>query len=238
MPIQFQCDGCGRQFAVKEQYAGKKTKCDRCGRVLVIPHTIVAQDEGLERREKFITFTQLAAKPKLQRRKLPVTVFVVVLIIAISGFFVWRYLTTPHRRGVRLFEKRSYVGAAEEFQKAINAGSNVCDSHIYLGRIYAIQKDYERAIGECKKALDIVPKSRDAHKFLIVIYQLNNQPGEAERLWDKASNLPGLDRGFALAKIMPSPSGGKLRPEVIAAYNDILKGTNGQPQKKKPRQIF
>jgi len=238
MAIRFQCSGCGKQFTVKEQYAGKKTRCDRCGRVIEVPRTSTLQDEELDRREKFITFTRLAARPKPRRRKLPVTTLVILLIAGISVFVAWRYFNAPYRRGVRLFEKGSYSEAAGEFKKGMGSGSNVGRCHIYLGRIYAVQKDYKKAISECKSALEVAPKSRDAHFYLIIIYQLDNQMAEAERTWDKASNLPGTDRGFTLSRIMPPPSGSALTPEAIAVYNDILKGIRRKSQKKNPGRLF
>ena len=36
MPITFGC-GCGRQFAVAEEFAGKRTKCPACGSALTVP---------------------------------------------------------------------------------------------------------------------------------------------------------------------------------------------------------
>ena len=134
-------------------------------------------------------------------------------------------MSTPFGKGKKAFEQGNYEEAAGKFGKAIDADSNLYYSHLYLGRIYAIQKDYGKGINECKKAFDMAPKSPDAYTFLIVIYQLNGQPREAERLWDKASNLPGLGKGFALKSIMPSPTERELRPGVAAYYVDILKGT-------------
>ena len=143
------------------------------------------------------------------------------LLLSVSGCTG----SSPYGKGVKLFKNGDYEQATKEFQKAIDEGSNLYLSHIYLGRIYGVQKDYEKAIGECRKALDMSPKSPQAYIPLIVLYQLNNQMGEAERLWDKASNLPGLGKGFALKEVMPSPTGGNLKPGEISYYQEILKGT-------------
>jgi ubiquitin-protein ligase len=35
--IQFTCPGCGRAFAVPEQYAGRKANCKNCGGPIVVP---------------------------------------------------------------------------------------------------------------------------------------------------------------------------------------------------------
>jgi hypothetical protein len=43
MPIQVTCpnDACGKTFAVKDEYAGRKAKCPACGGVLTIPNGAV-----------------------------------------------------------------------------------------------------------------------------------------------------------------------------------------------------
>ena len=143
------------------------------------------------------------------------------LLLSVSGCTGF----SSYGKGVKLFKNGSYAEATKEFQKAIDKGSNLYLSHLYLGRIYGVQKDYKKAIEECRKALDMSPKSPQAYVPLIVLYQLNNQPGEAERLWDKASNLPGLGKGFALKEVMPSPTGRELKPGEISYYHEILKGT-------------
>ena len=131
---------------------------------------------------------------------------------------------SPYGKGVKLFKSGSYAEATKEFQKAIDTDSNAYFSHIYLGRIYGIQKDYEKAMKECKKAMGMAPKSPQAYVFLIVLYQLNNQPGEAEQLWDKASNLPTFGKGFVLKEIMPSPRREKIKPGKVSYYHEILRG--------------
>ena len=134
-------------------------------------------------------------------------------------------MSTPFGKGKKAFQQGKYEEASKEFEKAVAAGSDLYHSHLYLGRIHAIQKDCGKGVDECKKALDIAPKLHDAYTFLIVIYQLNNQPREAERLWDKATNLPAGAKAFGAKRIMPSPTRKGLRPETAAYYMDILKGT-------------
>jgi hypothetical protein len=221
--IRFRCERCGKDFAVKERFSGKKTKCDGCGLVLVVPQTSAVEEEGAGRRDKFITFTQLTAKPAKRKKKAPVGWIFLVLIVAAGAFFGWRYFNTPYRKGRKLFEAGSYAEAAKEFQNSLNAGSSAYGSHVYLARIHAIGKEYAEATEECKKAIKAEPKARGAYLYLIVIYQLDGQLGEAEKLWNDVSNMPGIDRGFVLAKIEPPPAGG-LTAKRIDAYHDMLKG--------------
>jgi ubiquitin-protein ligase len=35
--IDFNCNGCGRSYSVKEEFAGRKTRCKVCGAALVVP---------------------------------------------------------------------------------------------------------------------------------------------------------------------------------------------------------
>ncbi|MHC4404414.1 MAG: hypothetical protein ACYTG0_32575 [Planctomycetota bacterium] len=37
MPIQVQCGGCKRRYAVPDQFAGKKARCKKCGQSMVVP---------------------------------------------------------------------------------------------------------------------------------------------------------------------------------------------------------
>ena len=154
-------------------------------------------------------------------------VSVCVALVALVTFLGCGMFTS-FGKGKKAFTAGNYEEAEKEFKKAIDEGSDAYKSHVYLGRIYALRKDYSKGIAECKKAFDMTPKAPEAYMFLIVIYQLNGQPGQAERLWDDASNLPGIGKGFALHGIMPPPGGGELRPEVIVRYIEILKGTASQ----------
>jgi hypothetical protein len=231
MPIKFRCESCGRQFVVKEQFAGRRTKCSQCGKILTVPDVAVPQGEMPDRRETFVNLARVAAKPRPPRKRFPIGWILLVLVIAAGAFFAWRHFSAPYVRGTKLFKNGSYDDAALHFQKAIEAGSHECDSHVYLARIHALRENYEEGISECNKALAVASKDRNAHVFLIIIYQLNNQFQEAEMTWDKAKDLPGLNRGFVLAAIQPPPVQQKLHPMKLAHYEDILKESSaiGRP---------
>src|SRR5439155_17653431 len=38
MPITLTCPSCGKQCAVKEEYAGQQVKCPSCPAVITVPH--------------------------------------------------------------------------------------------------------------------------------------------------------------------------------------------------------
>src|SRR5690348_8984728 len=42
MSIRFSCAQCGKAFAVGEQFAGKRVKCNECGAALTIPAATAA----------------------------------------------------------------------------------------------------------------------------------------------------------------------------------------------------
>lgn len=156
------------------------------------------------------------------RRKYYVWLAAISILVSLWGCGMF----TPFGKGKKAFRQGNYGEAVEEFKKAIiiEEGSDAYQSHVYLGRIYAIRKDYTKAITECKKAFDMYPGSPDACVFLIIIYQLDGQMGKAEKMWDKVSGLPGQGKGFVLAQILPPPRRGPLRPHKVASYVDMLKG--------------
>lgn len=45
MPISFSCSDCGRQYKVKDELAGKRTKCKDCGSPIQVPHGDEEEDE-------------------------------------------------------------------------------------------------------------------------------------------------------------------------------------------------
>ena len=45
--ISFQCPACGKKLKVKDEFAGKKGKCPKCGNVINIP--ALGEGEGSHR---------------------------------------------------------------------------------------------------------------------------------------------------------------------------------------------
>lgn len=37
MPITFECDQCRRRYQVSDEYAGKRSRCQQCGNILIVP---------------------------------------------------------------------------------------------------------------------------------------------------------------------------------------------------------
>lgn len=60
MPISFGCP-CGKQFAVKDEFAGRRTKCPGCGAALTVPAP-AAEPEELSDEDK--AFRALAEAPE------------------------------------------------------------------------------------------------------------------------------------------------------------------------------
>src|SRR4051794_30681785 len=48
MPIPVSCPSCSATFRVKDEYAGKRAKCPKCGEPLTIPTAIQAAETLLE----------------------------------------------------------------------------------------------------------------------------------------------------------------------------------------------
>lgn len=43
MPVSFKCSGCGKPMTAKEEHAGRRIKCGKCGTILTIPGAKPAQ---------------------------------------------------------------------------------------------------------------------------------------------------------------------------------------------------
>jgi hypothetical protein len=52
MSIQFACE-CGKQFSVKDEFAGKRTKCPACGGALTVPMPATEPDDLSEEDKAF-----------------------------------------------------------------------------------------------------------------------------------------------------------------------------------------
>lgn len=72
MPITVDCSGCGKQYRVSDQAAGKRLRCRECGRDMIVPMPSAASDES-DPFEALVAMEQSAsppATPPSQRRPL------------------------------------------------------------------------------------------------------------------------------------------------------------------------
>ncbi len=45
MAIKFSCGSCGKRFAAKEEHAGKKSKCPKCGSGIEVPFPLTWEED-------------------------------------------------------------------------------------------------------------------------------------------------------------------------------------------------
>ena len=83
--------------------------------------------------------------------------FVVALFI-ISGIF-GKSANAHFNKGVEKY----YKGAIEEYSESINKNHNVAKSYLSRGIAKYYMQDYEEAIADQKKAIEIDPKYADAY---------------------------------------------------------------------------
>ena len=90
MAISVTCE-CGKQFRVKEEYAGKRAKCPECGRPVVIPTTntsTVPVESGNNARPDFVERILEQSKQNRSQTDIPIwlAASAIGVIIITSGF--------------------------------------------------------------------------------------------------------------------------------------------------------
>ncbi|MDH3837756.1 MAG: adenylate/guanylate cyclase domain-containing protein [Desulfobacteraceae bacterium] len=85
--------------------------------------------------------------------------------------------------------KQSVQTAEELVQKAISLSGKNADARIYLARIYLVKRQYDKAIAEGKRAVEMAPNSAFAHAALASTLRYVGRPEEAITLYKKAIRL-------------------------------------------------
>jgi ribosomal protein S27E len=67
MPITVQCEGCGKQYRVSDQAAGKRLRCRECGRDMLVPMPGAASEEA-DPFEALVAMERGVAPPSQQKR--------------------------------------------------------------------------------------------------------------------------------------------------------------------------
>jgi adenylate cyclase len=85
--------------------------------------------------------------------------------------------------------KKSLQTAEELVKKAISLSGVNADAHAFLGRIYLTKKQYDEAIAEGKRAVEMAPNSSFVHAALAYSLKNAGRPEEAITLYKKAIRL-------------------------------------------------
>lgn len=140
MTIQVTCQGCGKQYAAKDELAGKAVRCKNCGSTVRVPQPEVdlakvdlsdlgeieapsqAQPLPPVRPAKAATQAKLAlAFAKLGRWKIPVVAAAAMLVLAIPGLL-----------------SLVFAGLAVFIGLGVSAGLLLCGMGLLLGRVFQL----------------------------------------------------------------------------------------------------
>jgi tetratricopeptide (TPR) repeat protein len=94
--------------------------------------------------------------------------------------------------GLSKSPKQSLKTAEELVQKAISLSGVNADARAFLGRLYLTKKQYDEAIAEGKRAVEMAPNSAFVHAALAYSLKNAGRPEEAIMLYKKAIRLSPL----------------------------------------------
>jgi len=99
----------------------------------------------------------------------------------IASFDRWQQATRIHFSlgGMRFFNQGDYRRAISEFQKSVAIDPNFAAAHNYLGKSYAILREYGQAEAAFKKVIELVPKVDEGYMNLGILYELRGEIPQA-----------------------------------------------------------
>jgi len=102
------------------------------------------------------------------------------------------YRTARVNLGAALFHAKQLAGAAQELREALELGDDAETRHM-LGSVLASSGEWDGALAQIRKSIELNPKRAEAHGDLGKILMVKGQKDEAEASLKKALELdPGL----------------------------------------------
>ena len=96
--------------------------------------------------------------------------------------------------GVTYEQNKEFDSALKEYEKA---SKKLTIAYLYMGNIYFLKNDYEKAESFYRKTIDKDPKNADAYNNLAWLYYIKRENlDEAEDLALKAIELDPLKKGY------------------------------------------
>jgi len=117
---------------------------------------------------------------------------------------------------------KSMGRAAELAQKALALDDTLDAPHSLLGNIYLLKRQYEKAIAEDERAVDLNPNGADAHAHLGMTLNYVGRPKEAIALLKKAIRLNPIPPNWYLFSLGDGYLLTEQYEEAIAAYKRVL----------------
>lgn len=90
------------------------------------------------------------------------------------------------KRGISLFEKKDYLRARENFERAVELNPKLAEAYYFRGRV---QFENEKADADFTKAIELKPDYAEAYFQRGLQHDLNNKPAAALSDYNKALEL-------------------------------------------------
>lgn len=90
------------------------------------------------------------------------------------------------KRGISLFEKKDYLRARENFERAVELNPQLAEAYYFRGRV---QFDNEKADADFTKAIELKPDYAEAYFRRGLQHDLNNKPAAALQDYNQAIEL-------------------------------------------------
>ena len=122
------------------------------------------------------------------------------------------------KHGKNLFEKKDYLGAQENFEKAIKLNPNLAEAYYFRGRV---QLEHEKAVADFTKAIELKPDYAEAYFRRGLGNDLNNKRAAALKDYNKALeiNPKFIDAYMTRAVLYLLDNKGQL---AIADYTKVI----------------
>jgi adenylate cyclase len=118
--------------------------------------------------------------------------------------------------------KESLLNAIKTLQKSIDINESFGHAHALLGHIYSLMRQYEKAILEGEKAVELAPNSNSCLVWLAASLRYIGKSDEAIPLIQEAIRRSPFDQGFYLLQLGHSYLGADRYEDAIKAYKKTL----------------
>ncbi len=113
--------------------------------------------------------------------------------------------------------------ASELAQKALTLDDTLDYTHLLLGHIQLMTRQYEKAIAEQKRALVLNPNGADAHAHLAMTLHYVGRPDEAIALFKKAIRLNPMPPNWYLTVLAQAYSHTERYEQAIESLQKVVK---------------
>lgn len=108
-----------------------------------------------------------------------------VLLISVS-VFAQQTADDFLKRGISLFEKKDYLEARKNFERAVERDPALAEAYYFRGRV---QFEDEKALADFTKAIELKPAYPEAYYARGLMYDLSNKSATALKDYNKAIEL-------------------------------------------------